>query len=373
MDKEQAVEKLNDLLDRIGWGRFHYYLFAVCGSAWATDMLWIVNIGIILDDAKEEWNMHSSEKGLMASMFLLGTLVGCYTWGYLGDRFGRMFSFKKTILIASLGSFLLATSIHPGMFILFETIVGFAVGGELALGGTVFSEFLPPKKAWTLTLLATSWCFGGALGGFLAMVIAWSGAGWLGVWRWLSIASGLIQFGFFLGRRNMPETPRYLLYAEHTHHAENCLRLIIATNQVESIEEVCLEPSRPEGTQACTKDDEPLVTHEKDSLLKTLFSGKYWRATILLTLVYFLGIGACIALIEFMPELLEQSGDASLGSEFYKYQTIMIQQVSAIPSIFIAACLVETCFGRRWTIAIPFFASGIFAYIFLYAQSRETV
>ena len=74
-----------------------------------------------------------------------------------------------------------------------------------------------------------------------------------------------------------------------------------------------------------------------------------------------------------MPVLLEGTGDKSFDTDFYKYETIMMQQLSAVPSIFISAKLVETCLGRRWTIAIPFFISGIFAYIFLYAESYTTV
>ena len=79
-------------------------------------------------------------------MFIVGMFFGCYAWGYLGDRFGRMFAFKKTVLVAAVGSFLMSSSLNPGYLVLFSSIIGFGIGGEIALGGTIYSEFCPPKK-----------------------------------------------------------------------------------------------------------------------------------------------------------------------------------------------------------------------------------
>ena len=42
---------MNEELNKFGWGKFQTFVFVVCGSAWASDMLWIVNISIIMDSA----------------------------------------------------------------------------------------------------------------------------------------------------------------------------------------------------------------------------------------------------------------------------------------------------------------------------------
>ena len=71
-----------------------------------------------------------------------------------------------------------------------------------------------------------------------------------------------------------------------------------------------------------------------------------------------------------MPTLLSES--ASTGPA-ETYRIIVMQQACGIPGVLLAAWLINTKFGRRWTTAIPFFLSGLVTLIFFFSQSMATV
>lgn len=71
-----------------------------------------------------------------------------------------------------------------------------------------------------------------------------------------------------------------------------------------------------------------------------------------------------------MPTLLSES--ASTGPA-ETYGMIVMQQACGIPGVLLAAWLINTKFGRKWTTAIPFFLSGLVTLIFFFSQSLSTV
>lgn len=82
---------------------------------------------------------------------------------------------------------------------------------------------------------------------------------------------------------------------------------------------------------------------------------------------------AFIGLIEFMPEILNESEDDVFTNDVYKYEAITLQQIAAVPSILLATFLVQTPVGRKWTLAVPFIVSGVFACMFMFAESYSLV
>ena len=37
-------------MEEIGFGRFHFWLFAVCGTAWMQDMIGVINMSILITE-----------------------------------------------------------------------------------------------------------------------------------------------------------------------------------------------------------------------------------------------------------------------------------------------------------------------------------
>lgn len=71
-----------------------------------------------------------------------------------------------------------------------------------------------------------------------------------------------------------------------------------------------------------------------------------------------------------MPTLLSES--ASTGPAV-TYGMIVMQQACGIPGVILAAWLINTRFGRKWTSVIPFLLSGLVTFIFFLSQAAATV
>lgn len=74
--------------------------------------------------------------------------------------------------------------------------------------------------------------------------------------------------------------------------------------------------------------------------------------------MYFSASFAFTSLLYFMPEFL---GDLSTSMA---YGIILIQQACGVPGVLLGSFMVETKFGRRYTILFPFLIAGVCCFIF---------
>lgn len=73
-----------------------------------------------------------------------------------------------TLLITSLATIISGASPNLVFWAAFVAISAFGAGGNLVLDPTVFLEFLPSNKQWTVTALALWWGLGQAIVGFIS-------------------------------------------------------------------------------------------------------------------------------------------------------------------------------------------------------------
>ena len=71
---------------------------------WAADNMWFLLTTVMIAELGPIWNLTETEAGLIATFTYLGFLIGAYLWGYLSDKYGRMFSFRKTLLLAAIAA-----------------------------------------------------------------------------------------------------------------------------------------------------------------------------------------------------------------------------------------------------------------------------
>jgi MFS transporter, putative metabolite:H+ symporter len=137
---------------------------------------------------------------------IVGTVLGSFVWGWLGDRIGR----RASILYAGIG--FIGTSICGAMpsyswNLVMCFVMGLAVGGMLPICYSLLAETIPARhRSWLMILVGadiagayiiTSWIA-------VALVPTYS---WRILWL-IGLPTGVL---FLLLNRWIPESPRFLL------------------------------------------------------------------------------------------------------------------------------------------------------------------
>jgi MFS family permease len=103
-------------LDRLPWTRFHTRLIMALGTAWILDGLEITLGGAVagvLTNA-DTLHMSSTAVGAVATVYLIGEVVGALVFGKLSDKLGRRKLFTVTLGVYLIGSGLTAATAGAG-------------------------------------------------------------------------------------------------------------------------------------------------------------------------------------------------------------------------------------------------------------------
>ena len=73
-------------------------------------------------------------------------MLGSLVTGFLGDRYGRRFTYQANLAIFGFAS--LAAAFAPSMqvLILIQFVIGFGLGAENVVGYSTLTEFVPPQS-----------------------------------------------------------------------------------------------------------------------------------------------------------------------------------------------------------------------------------
>lgn len=333
----------DDAIQHVGFGRFQTKLMILCGLGWAADAMEVLLISFALPSISQEWNLSNTQKGLLSTAIFLGMLVGAFFWGRLSDLVGRKAGFISTIAIDSVFGLLSAFAPSFAWLVILRTLTGFGVGGTLPVDYSIFAEYLPQEKRGRyLVLLESFWALG---------VVAAAGLAWLIVprvgWRWLLAVSALPGLIIFLIRRQIPESPRYLL----------------VNGQTEKAREVLAHVARINGRSLPDLPLQPLVKTSA-ARISALWKPELRRTTLLLWVLWFAISLGYYGVFTWLPSFFRAAGMQMLPV----YQNTFILALAQLPGYFSAAYLVEK-WGRRRTLAFYLLASGVFTYLFAAATS----
>ena len=92
-------------LDRLSWSPFHTRMVAGLGAAWILDGLQITIASSVTGELTkpQTLGMSSTEIGLIASIYLIGEMVGALFFGRLSDKLGRKRLLIMTLLLYLFG------------------------------------------------------------------------------------------------------------------------------------------------------------------------------------------------------------------------------------------------------------------------------
>jgi putative MFS transporter len=338
---------IEEMIDRVGFGRFQKKLLLICGLGWAADAMEILLISFALPAISQEWKLSSVETGLLGTAIFVGMLVGAWFWGRLSDLIGRKVSFIATVLIASLFGLLSALAPSFVWLIVLRALTGFGVGGMLPVDYSIFAEYLPARQRGRyLVLLESFW----ALGSLLAAGLAWAVVPTLG-WRWLLAIPAISAAIVLFIRLHIPESPRYLL----------------AKNKVDQSFRVLQQVARENGRDLSGYQLKPLAVSARSSAADIWKPGLR-RTTLLLWIIWFFLSLGYYGVFTWLPNFFKAQGMALLPV----YQNSFILALAQIPGYFSAAYLVER-WGRRKTLGIYLVASGLFTLLFAAVTSLNWI
>ena len=187
-------------------------------------------IGVLLPTLKEEWELTNLHLAALGSLTHVGMLFGAIILGRMSDRVGRQYVFQLSLFISSLFGFASAFSPSIYWFIALRTILGFGYGGNIVTDTVLLAEFLPVKNRgrW-LTGMEIFYGVGAICSVALAWLIIPNQA--LG-WRYLIAFSSIPSFILIFLRRNIPESPRFLLMHHRHDDAVEVLKHVAQANKI---------------------------------------------------------------------------------------------------------------------------------------------
>lgn len=218
-ENDKVLIHLDDSLEYLPIGLYHYKLLAICGLAFASDAIEINVLYFSSVCAGVEWNLSENQQATLIGSVFFGQLIGNIIFGLLADRYGR-----KTIFILAFGlvavfGFSSALSSTYICLLILRFIVGLGIGAS-AVPFDLLSELLPNRYRG-LMLCYTEYFW--TMGSIYVTVIAWLiGNRWRNL---LCLASIPVCLSFVAAIFYLPESPRWLLCNKKQEEA----RLIIHT------------------------------------------------------------------------------------------------------------------------------------------------
>lgn len=218
-------------LDDVSVNKAHVGLLLVMAAAVTIDVMKPTTLSFVLPGMAQEYGLKSPVNpdgtipaALLPLSGIIGTVLGSFIWGWLGDRIGR----RASILMA--GVTFIATSACGSMptynmniFMCF--LMGLGVGGMLPIMFTIMAEAIPARhRGWLMVLI------GGDVAGAYILT-SWLASELVPLYSWrilwlIGLPTGIL---LILLNRWIPESPRYLIANGRSGEAQEVMERYGAT------------------------------------------------------------------------------------------------------------------------------------------------
>lgn len=315
----------------------------------------------------------------------------------------RRLAWNATLVVG--GIFGLVAGAAPSFEVLafFIAMVGFGVGGNLPVDGTMFIEFIPGKHQYLLTLLSIWWAIGQVFGS----LVAWGFQASYGCdtpppgewcakednmgWRYTFYTLGAMMIVLWVGRFficPVYESPKFLISIGRDEEAVEVIHKIAKRNGTTTT--LTIEDLRTAAAPYLDGDDVSvgtvqtklttveLIKHSFDDVsgehVKSLFSTPRLAWSTSLVIFCYASIGLAYPLYNaFLGTYLSSKnvgqGTTSLNKT---YASFTYQAACGVPGSIAAAALVEWGRGGR-KFAMAFFTVGAGVVLFGLTQASTSV
>ncbi|MGA7795591.1 MAG: MFS transporter [Candidatus Acidiferrales bacterium] len=321
-------------IERTQVSPWHVRALLVMGSATFFDAFDVLAIAYVLPSLIGIWKLAPRTIGVLISSSFLGQIVGALFFGWLAERIGRLRCAKITIALYSLMSLLCAVSWNIPSLLLFRTIQGIGLGGEVPVAAAYINEISRAKGRGRFFLLYQ-----------LIFPIGLVGASLLGFWlvplfgwRTMFLIGGLpaILVLVLFVRNILPESPRWLVSKGRFEEAE----LIVGQMESAARSSGAVISSTPEPSPIA-----PAPRREASRL--ELFRGIYRLRTIIVWFIWITTYFVTYGVNTWLPTIFRT---------YYKYSVAdalrygVIINLAGLAGAFLCAMLVDHLGRRPWFI-----------------------
>jgi putative MFS transporter len=311
-------------LDRLPISSFHYRIFWLVGAGMFFDGYDLYVAGGVIASVIQSKFSTPLQIPQFVSLTFVGMTIGALITGFVGDRFGRRFTYQVNLLIFGLASLAAAFAQDMTQLIVLRFIQGLGLGAEIVVGYSTLTEFVPPKtRGRWLSFMAFL-----VVAGFPATAIL----GYLIIpnfgWRPMFVIAGVGSLIVWYLRKNLPESPRWLESQGRAAEAEALMQAI----EKESAGGAALPP--PVITAPVTQ----LTAGDmfRPPILQRLLVG-CWVLITINTLIF--------GFVIFLPQFFLRQGLTITNSLGYT----LVLSIASLVGCALGAWSSDTI-GRRWSI-----------------------
>lgn len=332
-------------LDRLPISSFHYRIFWLVGAGMFFDGYDLYVAAGVLASAVQTKFSTVPQNFQFVSLTFVGMTIGALVTGFVGDKYGRRFTYQINLLVFGLASLAAAFAQDMTQLIACRFVQGLGLGAEIVVGYSTLTEFVPPKSRgrW-LSFMAFM-----VVAGFPATSIL----GYLIIptfgWRPMFIIAGVGSLVVWYLRKNLPESPRWLESQGRTAEAE------ALTQQIEA---------EASGGQPLPAPVIPAPVPQlsawamlKPPILQRMLVGS-WVLITINSLIF--------GFVIFLPQFFLRQGLTITNSLAY---TVVLSAASLVGCA--VGAYTSDAIGRRWSIIGASIATIVFGWIYMHFNAAS--
>jgi MFS transporter, putative metabolite:H+ symporter len=209
-------------LDRLPLSSFHRRIFWLIGAGMFFDGYDLYVGTTVLGSTVQSKFSTLGQNAQFVSLTFLGLTLGSVAAGFLGDRFGRRFTYQFNLIVFGISSLLASFAPTMDALILLRFLTGLGLGAEIVVGYSTLTEFVPPQSRgrW-LAMMAFVVVAGLPVTTVLGTLIIPAYG-----WRPMFVIAGVGALVVWYLRKALPESPRWLESHGRTEEAERLIQAI---------------------------------------------------------------------------------------------------------------------------------------------------
>jgi MFS transporter, putative metabolite:H+ symporter len=349
-----SVDQIVARLERLPTSWWQVKTRIIVGVATFFDAFDALAIGSVLPVIVPLWKLTPPQIGFMISAGFFGQLIGALLFGWFAERYGRMPAMVWSIALFATMSLVSALAWDYNSLVVFRTIQGIGLGGEVPVAAAYISELAKAHGRGRFVLLYE-----------IVFPIGLVAASLLGLWlvprygwQTMFILGALPAILALFLRRVLPESPRWLASRGRQVEAEAAIRQI--ERETERATGQTLPPPKP-----------VISTLDKPASLSDLFGPTYLRRTLVVWVIWFSAYFVNYGLTIWLPTVYRTMFHLPLEQSL-RYG--LITQAVGLLGTLICALTIDYVGCRLWFAASFAAAAAALAALTLYpAPTAEQV